>query len=306
MGRRFGNARREGTAVNGTGTHDLEALLSADPWPSAIHADALAPVLLENLASPDPDLRDRLSFSLLDRIVTGRHVSTAGMTALLTRAVDPQHLFAGLGRTDDDSVFVRSFSALVIALCLDRDRETGELNRSMVRTALDRVLRYAALERDFRGHVPGKGWAHAVAHGADALGALLCHPALESPADVEAILHAVRCFATVPYPLGYLEDDRLALAVFLGLGSTGQAAKVPDALWESFLDRFRPVDEEGGDPAEATLRRSNAVHFLRSLYFRLLDASDGSRMRPLREAIDRYDILRPDPRGDAPPTGQGS
>ena len=27
-------------------------------------------------------------------------------------------------------------------------------------------------ERDLRGFVAGKGWAHAVAHGADALGAL--------------------------------------------------------------------------------------------------------------------------------------
>ena len=31
-------------------------------------------------------------------------------------------------------------------------------------------------ERDLRGFVPGKGWAHAVAHGADALGALAGSP----------------------------------------------------------------------------------------------------------------------------------
>ena len=33
-------------------------------------------------------------------------------------------------------------------------------------------------ERDLRGYVPGKGWAHAIAHGADAIGALAGSPPL--------------------------------------------------------------------------------------------------------------------------------
>ena len=34
----------------------------------------------------------------------------------------------------------------------------------------DRLATWLLRERDLRGFVPGKGWAHAVAHGADALG----------------------------------------------------------------------------------------------------------------------------------------
>ena len=36
----------------------------------------------------------------------------------------------------------------------------------------DAIATWLLRERDLRGFVPGKGWAHAVAHGADALGAL--------------------------------------------------------------------------------------------------------------------------------------
>ena len=41
----------------------------------------------------------------------------------------------------------------------------------------DRIATWLLRERDLRGFVPGKGWAHAMAHGADALGALAELPA---------------------------------------------------------------------------------------------------------------------------------
>ena len=40
----------------------------------------------------------------------------------------------------------------------------------------DRLATWLLRERDLRGFVPGKGWAHAVAHGADALGTLARSP----------------------------------------------------------------------------------------------------------------------------------
>ena len=45
----------------------------------------------------------------------------------------------------------------------------------------DRIATWYVRERDLRGFVPGKGWAHAVAHGADALGALGRLPHLGGP-----------------------------------------------------------------------------------------------------------------------------
>ena len=40
----------------------------------------------------------------------------------------------------------------------------------------DHVATWYLRERDTRGYVPSKGWAHAVAHGADALGVLARSP----------------------------------------------------------------------------------------------------------------------------------
>ena len=40
----------------------------------------------------------------------------------------------------------------------------------------DRVASWYLREQDVRGYVPGKGWAHAIAHGADAIGILAQSP----------------------------------------------------------------------------------------------------------------------------------
>ncbi|WP_067850181.1 DUF2785 domain-containing protein [Alicyclobacillus mali (ex Roth et al. 2021)] len=40
------------------------------------------------------------------------------------------------------------------------------LDVDLVHGAMARILRYAAVERDRRGFVPGKSWAHTTAHAA--------------------------------------------------------------------------------------------------------------------------------------------
>ena len=82
----------------------------------------------------------------------------------------------GLGQSDTDSVFRRSFSALILAECIARDTERPLVPGGKVLEWGDRIATWILEERDLRGFVPGKGWAHAVAHGADALATLARSP----------------------------------------------------------------------------------------------------------------------------------
>ena len=73
-------------------------------------------------------------------------------------------------------MFRRSFSALVLAECIARDNEQLLLPARQAARVGRPVATWYLRERDLRGCVPGKGWAHAIAHGADAIGVLARSP----------------------------------------------------------------------------------------------------------------------------------
>ncbi len=270
-------------------THDPAWLAHLLDDPGRLHAVPAGPLslaLLDNLASSDPHLRDALSLTLLDRLIESDRLATPDRERLAAAAIDEAHLGAGLGHTGDDRVFARSFGVLVVAALVEHDRDRQELVASTVGRLADAVLTYAACERDFRGYIPGQGWAHAAAHTADALGCLAAHPAV--PASmVPVILQRIRELASVPVPLGFLEDDRLALAAYRIM----RLGKVPDDAVTTWLDGFNlPPDET--DAGSGTVMGSNQEHFLRSLYFRWLRADALSpwlsRIQTAVARVDRY------------------
>ena len=122
--------------------------------------------LTRMLGDPDPVLRDGTAFPTL-----ATWVSRGVYDDLLGGLGDGMAagLSTGLGETDDDSVFRRSFSALVLGACIARDNQRPLVPGGKILEWGDRLATWLLREEDLRGFVPGKGWAHAVAHGADAL-----------------------------------------------------------------------------------------------------------------------------------------
>ncbi|MHB1682335.1 MAG: DUF2785 domain-containing protein [Bacilli bacterium] len=241
--------------------------------------------LIENFASPDAHLRDKLSYSLIAQLILRNSLADDHYEELLRIATDEAHLFLRIGETDSDSVFMRSFSVLLVPLVIDRADQSASLPQDLVQSVTESVLRYASSERDWRGYVPGKGWAHAVAHTADALAACALHPATTGE-QVKRILESIRQLAMLPSPLGYLEDDRLAMAAF----SIIQRSGVHESVADKWLDAFQLLDLCDQD---ATLGGANAEHFLRSLYFRFLHADRSSDWLPkIESAVARFDIFQ--------------
>lgn len=263
---------------------ELERLANGVGWPPS-NAGPLAEALLENFASPDLRLRDALSFTLMDRLFEERLLSMGERVALLQAALDDYHLFAGIGENGTDRVFMRSFSVLVVPMVLGSDLGTSELTEELVVWVLDRVLAYARSERDWRGYVANKGWAHAVAHTADALGIVSRHP--RTPVTrVSDILSAIHYLATIPYPLGYMEDDRLAFAAYQII----QSGRLSAGAIQTWLDSFQLLT--GTDDQAKTLGGANAEHFLRSLYFRFRAIDrEHAWLEPIQAALDRFDIF---------------
>jgi hypothetical protein len=120
---------------------------------------------------------------------------------------------AHLGEAENDTVFVRSFSALYLSILAAEDLRHPFLSPPAFKQTLDLALQSYAREKDLRGYVPGKGWAHATAHVADLLKFLGRSPHLskeEQKLIVNAVAQRCRSAGSV---FSHGEDARMAAAL---------------------------------------------------------------------------------------------
>jgi hypothetical protein len=179
--------------------------------PAGASAFALAQELTPWLASPDPELRDTLAYTILDVWIRHAPLSDAQLLTLLPPL---QHnLTAAIGESGTDSVFKRSFSALTLASFAERDLQQPFLSPTQYRDLLASALAYLRDERDTRGFDPTKGWIHSTAHTADLLAALARNPHFTAP-DQQALFTAVeQRLHSAGHVYTFGEQDRLAVAL---------------------------------------------------------------------------------------------
>jgi hypothetical protein len=189
--------------------------------------------LSSHLGDPDPRWRDDVAFALLGQWIYKRGLDDDERRLLAKEAL--LHLSTGLGKQDDDSVFLRSFSVLVLAAAVERDLLHPFLGPTYVRRILGSALRAMSRERDLRGFVPVKGWAHIVAHLGDLFDALAKSPHLGKQ-DLQRILRAIAQRLRTPSPtvLGYGEPVRLARATSTLL----RRGLVPRSFLRSWIESF--------------------------------------------------------------------
>jgi hypothetical protein len=123
--------------------------------------------LLGYLGSTDAGLRDDVALTTLAAWIDAGHYTAAELRSIAARMA--RNLRQGLGESGSDTVFLRSFSALILGSVIDCDNAHAFLEPGEARQILDQALDYLAGERDLRGFVAGKGWAHSAAHTADLL-----------------------------------------------------------------------------------------------------------------------------------------
>ncbi|GAB3196334.1 DUF2785 domain-containing protein [Nocardioides hungaricus] len=227
--------------------------------------DDLTAELTRMLGDPDPALRDGTAYPTLttwvDRGVYDDLLAGLGDGMAIGLRV-------GLGEQGTDSVFRRSFSALVLGDCIARDNLRPLLPGGKILEWGDRLAAWLLRERDLRAFVPGKGWAHAVAHGADTLGTLASSPHLAQP-ELTVILDVIADRVLLPVEQLFCsgEPDRLAFATM----SVLRRNVVPLRVLEPWIARLAAAagtrgSYEGRDPH---LLGGNAEAFLRALYLQL-------------------------------------
>jgi len=229
----------------------------------------LTDTLFGYLSSTDPELRDDIAYGVyvnwLQRAIytkaeIGEHAQT-----LLT------NLETGIGETETDSVFLRAFSVLFLAELVHNDNKNPVLDKEQVESILAKALWYLNAEKDPRGHVTVKGWAHALAHTADLMLELAKNRFVERK-GLEEILQAISDKLTHSTDWVYIhgEDDRLAKAVIEILRRDLIPLEEVAAWTQSFLE----TDGQPWNGVYVDERRNRAFqntrNLLRSLYLRLV------------------------------------
>lgn len=214
------------------------------------------------LGSPDGHERDELAYRVL-----AAWISRGVYDDLLTGLGDGMSvgLSNALGDDGTDSIFRRSFSALILAEVVARDTEAELLHPDTVLRWGDSGLRWLVKERDLRGMVPGKGWAHAVAHGADLVLALGLSRHF-GHGELMVLLDAVadRVLEPTTYRLVHGEDERMAYAV---MGILHRNVVEMDLLGP-WLERLA-TGWSGHAASDDSAVAFNAVSFLRVLHLQL-------------------------------------
>ncbi len=243
--------------------------------PDGVDAVALLPGLMINLGSNDSDLRDN-SLEVLWSWLIDDCYDDATMRVIALKMAE--NITVGLGEECSDTVFLRAFSALILGVLVDIDQNRVTAIKQALFTR-DEILGWLSLsielitkEKDLRGYVPEKGWAHCPAHTGDLLTSFARHPFLEKK-ELQEILIALqsRFLATTGHIFVHNEDERLAAVVIQIL----QRELVPLEFFSSWLEKFaNPSDEFTWRDAFTNLMRNsarvNAKNFLRAIYFFLV------------------------------------
>ncbi|NGZ75629.1 DUF2785 domain-containing protein [Saccharibacillus alkalitolerans] len=245
----------------------------------------LAAAMLEHIGDPDPELRDELIYGSFSDWIGAGVFKAEQLRSLMNTALDERHVGYGIGENGTDTVFVRSFSMLLLPLILSADREQAFLTEKEWRIMFRTVLRALDEERDLRGYESqgGRGWAHAAAHAADALEDL-GRSKLAGPSERLEMLEAVRRrLLTADRVFVHDEDDRLAAAAETVL-TCGNVEEQDFADW---LERFGEAPGPEAKPF-AGEGRVNARLFLQRLHVRLLEhRSQAGRAESIRIRASR-------------------
>ena len=234
------------------------------PSPQTHQLNELIHFMLQNIGTTNAKLRDELIYSGFCELILNDVLHVEQLTYILETCIDHQHLLYHIGRFDDvDAVFTRTFSSLVIVLCLMKDQEQPYIQEDLLERVMKTSYKYFINEADFRGYVPHKGWAHSIAHGSDLFTQLIMHPQSYHYLSLQECFNVLKRWVSVSTPLIDNEHERI-VQVILALLDKGLSTHDLSCWLTELQAATNP------DYYTAYRMQWNVDKMIQSLYFELL------------------------------------
>lgn len=244
----------------------------------------LTRTLFSYLSSTDPELRDDIAYTVYANWLKHELYTKEELREHVQELL--ANLEKGIGETETDSVFLRAFSILLLAEIVHNDNKKPLLDEDQIRSILARGLWYLIAERDSRGHIPVKGWAHALAHTADLMLVLGRNRHLNGK-DLRRILDAMaeKIVHATEYIYVHGEDERLASAIAEIL----RRDLIPADEVETWSKIFTAPDDQDWKGVYTDEKRNRAYqntrNLVRSIYLELLTGPEGFEHREKHLAV---------------------
>lgn len=251
--------------------------------PDGHSLEEITKALFGYLGSVDPELRDDIAYivyaNLLKREMYPKKEVRSHVNELLS------NLERGIGETESDSVFLRTFSVLFLAEIVHNDNKKPLLDEDVIRSVLAKGLWYLDAEKDPRGYIPVKGWAHALAHTADLL-LVLGRNRQTTKDDLEAILQAIasKLVRSTTWVYIHGEDERLAHAVMSIFGRKLVPADFLKDWLKSMTEPERSWKGAYVDKGQA-MAFHNMRNFLRSIMVNVLSTDELAEKAALQNMV---------------------
>ena len=233
----------------------------------------LSEILLSYLGSTDPELRDNTAYIVYANWLKRKMFSSDLIRCHVDKLL--ANLDKGIGEVESDTVFLRAFSILLLAEIIHNDNKQPLLDPNCVKKILEKGIWYLGAEKDPRGYVQVKGWAHAIAHTADLMLVLARNRFIDA-GDLWSLLATIsnKMIHSTNHIYVHSEDERLAAAVVEILRRDAISLNQIDAWANSLLkpdgkDWLRASMDEGMNFAF-----QNTRNLLRSLYFALIKENE--------------------------------
>ena len=228
------------------------------------NSECLLNEMLLNIGNTNHYIRDKLIYNAFLEMITKDYLTKEQLKNLFNQLLSNQYLLHGIGSKNNDSVYKRSFSALVLGLLINKDKEQQFLEKNQISFLLDTTCFYLINEQDKRGFTEDKGWAHSIAHCADLLDEIITHPSFKQSMYEKAVEALVFC---VNSPFVY-EDDEIerlstpSAALINRYGYTQEFIHKIENLINIFLSKrtYSHLD---------TRIISNVRNYLRAVYFKV-------------------------------------
>lgn len=210
------------------------------------YTDAETEWLIENIGHEQGDVRDSLVYISLSRGISENAFTLAQFDYLKEQTINRNLLFYKLDEAVPASL-TRTFSALlntclVGASSMTESKYHQRLNKVEETYFFDAAINYLQEETDFTGYSEVHGWVHGIAHGADFLGAVLCHQSFPKERNQEVLGTILGTIKRMNQPFIEGEERRLATVIYRGI-LEGKLTQKEVASWINQTD-FPLVDHK--------------------------------------------------------------
>jgi hypothetical protein len=258
--------------------------------PDGYSLDELTAEIFSYLSNTDPELRDDIGYIVYANWLEMGYYSQAEIEEHIQSLL--KNLDVGIGETETDTVFLRSFSVLFLAEIVHNDNKDPKIDKDQIQEILEKGLAYLRAEIDPRGYVQSKGWAHALAHTADLMRVLSRneHTGLVEHKQILSGI-AKKLIASSDWVYVHGEDDRLSVAVLTIL----RRDMLPINSIKEWAKSFTGSKWKGAWNEDGSSRAFfNVRNFLRSLYLQITIEDELPRKEEKEQILlDAIQNLRP-------------